>query len=85
MSLDLAARQVIVSCYLYYNLSSPIISDHEYEHLVQLTVTGWDYLHPDRKWSLGSPRAIAATGNGIKVCLQAIMAARRAWCLHRYG
>lgn len=79
---DLAARKVIIACYLYYNLNSPIISDHEYERLVKLVVSGWSELHPDRKWALGSPESIAATGNGIKVSLQAIHAARREWCKH---
>lgn len=62
MSLDLAARQVVVASVCYYGLDLNVMDDAEYDALAARLAAEWDSLDPIRKWMLGSAREIAASG-----------------------
>jgi NAD-dependent DNA ligase len=79
---DLAARKVIVNAYMYYVFDRPILSDAEYDRLSEVAAAGWDQLHPDRQWALGSPEDIRASGFHIKFSSFAVAAARTAFAHH---
>lgn len=66
-SLDLCARKVIMSAFLYYSLDHPLLSDAEYDRLCKRCVTEWDKLSSLRQFQLGSPEELATTGYHIKI------------------
>lgn len=72
---DYIARTIIVQAYLYYVLDAPTMSDGEWDKRAKYVADNWDELHPDRKWALGSPDAIRATGHHIKFSSHAAGAA----------
>jgi len=72
---DLAARQLIMLAYLYYNRSSPLRSDAEYDELSRYVAERFDELEPIRKFQLESPEAILASGHHIKMTRQGERAA----------
>lgn len=67
ISLDLAARRVIMSCMLYYGLETPILSDGEFDTLCRRVANEWDDLDEQRRLCLGSPDQIRATGMYVKI------------------
>lgn len=72
MSIDLAARQVVMSAHLYYDRGSTVLSDADYDALTERVASGWRDLRPFLRWQLGSPEEILATGAGVKLTLAAI-------------
>lgn len=72
---DHAARVVLVSCYLYYVLDSPTLGDSEYDTLVEVVVEGWAEVDPLRRWQLGSPSEIRATGHHVRYTMATVSAA----------
>lgn len=81
---DLAARCVLMSSYLYYRRDSPILSDAEYDALVDVVANGWEHLEPIRKWQLESPEAIRTTGHHVRVT-RLTEAAACSWHIERTG
>lgn len=70
-SIDLKARKVIMSAYLYYRRSSPVLSDGAYDTLTREVAAGWPDLSPFRQWQLESPEALLASGSHAKVTMAA--------------
>ena len=62
---NLAARRVLMSAYLYYELASPVLSDAEYDDLARLVSDRWDDLTPMLQWQLGSKEAIRSSGHQV--------------------
>ena len=75
MTPSLGARLLIMSAYLYYYRSSPLLSDEDYDHLSKGVAKRWDKLDPFLQWQLGSVEAILATGSHIKVTMASESAA----------
>lgn len=75
MTPDHVARNVIVASYCYYVLDHPIMDDGEYDALCQYVAANWEQLEPDRKWALGDPESIKASGFHIKYSSYAVAAA----------
>lgn len=73
-----------MSCFLYYRCASPVLTDGEYDALVEEAASGWKHLEPIRKWQLGSPDAIRATGYHVKITGLAMSAALD-WHLREKG
>lgn len=69
---DLSARQLVMSAFLYYRLSSPVLTDAAYDKLSIKVAKAWDVLSPLRQWQLGSPEDLQATGSHIKVTTMAM-------------
>ncbi len=65
-SVDLMARWVVMSSFLYYGLDQPFLSDAEYDAAAQRVLKEWGEVTPIRRWQLGSKDALAATGFLIK-------------------
>lgn len=66
-SLDLCARKVIMSAFLYYSLDAPKLSDAEFDALCKRCIEEWDQLSPLRQFQLGSKEDLATTGYHIKI------------------
>lgn len=66
MTPDLAARKVMVASYMYYVLDESPMEDHEFDQLCQYVADHWDELSAARKFCLGDPEAIRASGAYIK-------------------
>lgn len=62
-----AARLVLMSAFLYYELASPVLSDAGYDNLSQLVADRWDELSPMLKWQLGSKEAIRSSGHHARL------------------
>lgn len=60
---------------LYYGLDTPVLSDADYEADCKRVIAEWASLTPIRKWQLGSPTDLAATGFHIKATTLAVYAA----------
>lgn len=75
---DLAARRVLMSCYLYYARDVSVLSDRDYDALTLMVGERWDEVEPIRQWQLGSPAEIAATGYHVKITSLTIAGAE-AW------
>lgn len=85
MSPDLAARRVAMSAYLYYQQSSPVLTDDEYDALARYCAEHWDELDAFRKWQLGgSSKAIAHSGHQVRVT-KAAEGGAFAWHLETWG
>lgn len=67
MTADLAARRVLMSALLYYECSTNVLSDAEYDELSRLVADRWSDLTPFRQWQLGSPEEIRASGHHVKI------------------
>ena len=81
---DLAARQLIIHAYLYYNRSTPLRSDAEYDSLSRYVAERWGELEPIRCHQLQSPEAILTSGHHIRITPMGERAAI-AWHLHETG
>mgnify|MGYP003335814551 FL=1 len=66
-NVNLSARLLIMSAYLYYRCDSPAISDGEYDKLSLYVAKHWDELDEQLQWQLGDAEAIRATGMGILI------------------
>lgn len=75
MTLDGAARRVVVASVLYYGLDASLMSDAEYDALCRRLVAEWDDLDPIRKWMLGGADQIAASGFHVNATGAAVSAA----------
>lgn len=71
ISLDLAARRVIMSSMLYYGLDKPVLSDAEFDDLCRRVADNWNMLSEQRRICLGSPDEIRTTGVHVKITTQA--------------
>ena len=78
MTVNHAARQIIMSAYLYYRCDTNVIDDGEYDKLSLFVAENWDKLDPQLQWQLVDPDAIRATGSGILIT-QMGMNAALAW------
>lgn len=76
MTPDLAARKVMVASYMYYVLDESPMTDHEFDHMCQYVADHWEELQDDRKFCLGSPEDIRASGAHIKFTVMCVDAAR---------
>jgi len=65
--LDLWARQMAVASLLYYRHDQSFMSDSEFDQMCQWVADAWASLSPLRKFMLGSPGEIRASGNHVKV------------------
>jgi hypothetical protein len=73
--LDLVARRVIMSAFLYYGINAPVASDAEFDAWCARLVTEWDRLDPLRRWQLEPRVDLAATGMHVKITVAAAHAA----------
>jgi len=78
MSPDLAARQVLMSCYLYYGCNCNVLDDAQYDAATRLVAERWSEIDPVRQFQLGSPEKILTTGSHVKLTRYTICAAM-AW------
>lgn len=76
-SLDLTARKVIMSAFLYYSLDAPKLSDQEFDRMCKRCIDNWDKLDPLRKLQLGSKEDLATTGYHIRITQFGVSAAMR--------
>lgn len=76
-SLDLCARQIVVASLLYYRHDHSFMPDHEFDHMCQRVAGAWSGLSQLRKFMLGSPGEIRASGYHVKVTMFAEDAAYR--------
>lgn len=60
---DQAARVVLMSAYLYYELDDPVLSDQEYDSIVQYVFLNWNYVGQDRKDAIGNPSDMLHSGH----------------------
>jgi hypothetical protein len=74
-SLDLCARQIVVASLLYYRHDHSFMSDHAFDDMCQRVAGAWGGLDPVRKFMLGSPGEIRASGYHVKVTMFAENAA----------
>jgi len=65
----------MVQAYLYYVLDAPTMSDAEYYKLSVYAADHWDELTDERKFCLGSPEELRASGHHIKFTMFCIDAA----------
>lgn len=65
-SLDLIARRAIATSIAYYSLETSIVDDHEFDGWCVRLHDEWDDLSEFRKWQLGDPLSIRASGFHIK-------------------
>lgn len=75
ISLDFAARKVIMASMLYYGLEESVLSDHVYDGLCERVAREWDDLTPQRRFSLRSSEEIRATGYRVRISTLAECAA----------
>jgi hypothetical protein len=66
-SVDLKARLIIASAYLYYRRFSPIWPDGYYDRISREVALDWTALSSFRRWQLGNPDELRATGHHIKI------------------
>ena len=50
MNVTHAARQIILSAYLYYRCDTNVIDDGEYDKLSLFVAENWDKLDPQLQW-----------------------------------
>ncbi|WPM81348.1 hypothetical protein R5W60_06650 [Brucella pseudintermedia] len=67
ISLDFAARKVIMASMLYYGLEESVLSDHEFDALSCRVADNWEELAPQRKFCLGSAASIRTSGFHVRV------------------
>jgi hypothetical protein len=67
MSPDLAARRVLMSCYLYYVLDVQVWDDAAYDAAVKMIVEWWGEIESIRRWQMRAPEDIAATGHHVRL------------------
>ena len=75
VTVNFAARQIIMSAYLYYRCDTNVIDDGEYDKLSLFVAENWDKLDPQLQWQLVDPDAIRATGSGILITQMGVSAA----------
>lgn len=66
-SLDLIARKVLMTSFLYYSLDELLVSDEQYDKWCKRLSKRWYKLDRIRQWQLGSPEEIRTTGYHVKV------------------
>jgi hypothetical protein len=69
--LDLIARKVIMSAVLYYGADAPVLSDGDYDHMIEELGSRWDELHPFRQWQFGDVGTFRSTGMDYKITIAA--------------
>ncbi len=67
ISLDLAARRVVMASMLYYGLDVSMMSDGEFDALCKRLSDNWKDLSPQRRFALGSAEKIRASGYHVRV------------------
>jgi hypothetical protein len=67
ISLDLAARRVVMASMAYYGLDESLISDEEFDALCHRCADHWDDLSRQRKFALGSAEKIRTSGYHVRV------------------
>lgn len=75
ISLDLTARKVIMASMLYYGLDESLLPDGDFDDYCKRLVDEWDNLDRQRKFCLGTPEQLAASGFHIRVSMAAEMGA----------
>lgn len=83
ISLDLAARRVVMASLLYYGLNIPMMPDGDYDALAARVAEEHALLTPLRQWMVGKPEEIAASGMQCNVTSQAVSAAI-AWATENF-
>lgn len=53
--IDLKARRLLMSAYLYYQRASPVLTDDEYDLMAREVAAKWKSLPPQVQWQLGGP------------------------------
>lgn len=69
---DHAARLILMSCYLYYKCSSPVLSDGEFDNVCQYVAEHWSELTPLRQHQLKSPEDIKGSGHHVLMSVFAL-------------
>lgn len=67
ISLDLAARRVVMLSMLYYGLDVSLLPDTEFDLMCKRLSDEWDELDPFRQWQLVNRDDIRASGFHTKV------------------
>ncbi len=75
---DLKARKIVMASLLYYGADTAIIPDCDFDQLCKEVIAGWDELSGFRRWQLGSPEELRASGYHIKTTI-ASWSAAHAW------
>ena len=75
ISIDFAARKVVIASMLYYGLDEEFMPDPDFDQLCKRLANEWEGLTSLRQWQLGSPEEIAASGFHVKVTWAAESAA----------
>jgi hypothetical protein len=83
-TLDLMCRKILMSAHLYYDRSSPVLSDAEFDQLCETVVKNWDRLDSMRQWQLGDKNDLKASGMHVKLTLQTVKGAE-AWHMDVFG
>jgi hypothetical protein len=73
--LDWYARRIVVASYLYYRHDVSMMTDGEFDGICQDVADHWSRLEPIRKFMLGSPGEVRASGFHVKVTMFAESAA----------
>jgi hypothetical protein len=73
--LDLAARRVAIASYLYYRHDTSMMSDSDFDQLCNQVADNWELLSPLRRFMLGSPEEIRASGYHVLMTDHAISSA----------
>lgn len=77
-SLDLVARKVLMSSFLYYSLGRPVVNDAQFDAWCRRLAKEWDDLDRYRQWQLGSAEEIRHSGFHVKVT-EATIGGARSW------
>lgn len=65
--LDLAARRILMSAFLYYRYNDPVLDDGRYDKLSQIVADNFTLLRPALQWQMESAEAIRASGYHCKI------------------
>lgn len=82
--IELMARKIIMSAYLYYYADENILPDVEYDSLSRIVAMNWDQLIPLRQFQLGDPDALKASGYHI-IQNYASEGGARSWYFYKKG
>lgn len=77
-------NKVLMSAHLYYDLSSPVLPDHEYDEMSRNLADNWDLLDEYSKWLLGDADGIRASGMGVKLTFDTVKNAAK-WHKEVFG
>ncbi|GEM_PF-6635617 len=65
--MDCYARRVTMTSMLYYGCGLNVISDAEFDDYCKQLVANWHLLTPLRKWCLGTPEELSASGYHCRI------------------